>query len=216
MSLVASANSASSFEICPEGVHIGRCNRIIDLGTQSWEFKGAPKSGRKIIIGWETPTVTTVEGKAHTLINKYTLSLGENATLRKDLQSWRGRAFTPVELEGFELTNLLNAPCMLNVVHQKKGEKTYANISSIIPLPGGMVAPQLTSKPFIFSLSDFNAEVFEGLADYFKNQIMASPEYAAIVNGTVAPHDNFATGGKVQDGDIPFDNPYRGKYSYVV
>jgi len=34
---------------------------------------------------------------------RYTMSLGEQSTLRKDLESWRGKKFTPEELQGFDL-----------------------------------------------------------------------------------------------------------------
>lgn len=203
MSLIASAKGNASFEICPEGVHVARCARIIDLGTQSWEHMGKPKSGRKIFIGWEMPELKDSEGRSQTVIKKYTLSLHEKADLRKDLQNWRGRAFTAAELEAFDIANLVNKPCMLNIVHERKGDKTYANVTSVIPLPGAMTAPALTGKSFVFTLSDFDAEVFDGLSNGMKNMIMASPEYAAVTGGSIAPA---AAVGNLAYGDdtVPF------------
>ena len=40
---------------------------------------------------------------ARTISATYTLSLGERSNLRKMLESWRSRAFTPEELQGFDL-----------------------------------------------------------------------------------------------------------------
>jgi hypothetical protein len=200
MSLIASAKS-NDFEICPEGVHGARCNRIIDLGTQSWDYLGKPKTGRKIWIFWEAPEVLNKEGKPFTIAKKYTLSLSEKAALRLDLQSWRGRKFTPEELEGFDIAKLLKAPCLLNIVHDVQPDKTYANISSIMPLPGSMTVPQLSAAPLLFSLSAFNADVYNTLSDGLKKSIASSPEYAEATGAAPAPS---AGRSDIQDDDIPF------------
>jgi hypothetical protein len=71
--------------------------------------------------------------------NRYTLSLNEKATLRKHLEAWRGKLFTPAELEGFDLENLLGANCQLQVIHNLSDQgRTFANIQAIVPLGKGM------------------------------------------------------------------------------
>ena len=72
-------------------------------------------------------------------MSRYTLSLHENAALRRDLQSWRGRAFTETELAGFDLKTVLGVPCMITLVHSPDGK--YANIQAVAGLPKGMEAP---------------------------------------------------------------------------
>ena len=42
------------------------------------------------------------DGKPFLVRRRYTASLHEKSALRKDLESWRGRAFTNVELDGFK------------------------------------------------------------------------------------------------------------------
>jgi hypothetical protein len=197
MSIVAAASGNSSFELCPAGVTVARCYRIIDLGTQTWDFKGKQKSGRKVIINWETAELDS-EGRPLMVGNKYTVSLHEKAVLRKDLQAWRGRAFTEAELGGFDITKLLGAPCMLNIIHSDDGK--YANISSLMPVPKGMAVPPAHNKAVIFSLSDFDQEVFDSLSDGLKNTIKQSPEYQAIAFAGDAQE---ATGsGKVELDDV--------------
>ena len=46
-------------------------------------------------------------------------------------QAWRGRAFTPGELMGFDLANVVGVPCMVSIVHAsgRKGG-TFANVAS--------------------------------------------------------------------------------------
>ena len=200
MSLIASA-SGKDFENAPEGVAVSRCYRIIDLGTQVSDFQGQRKSAHKILISWELLGTSNSEGKPFTIGKKYTLSLSDKATLRKDLEAWRGRKFTPAELEGFDISKLINAPCMLNVIHAEKDGKTYANIGSIMPLAGGMVAPQLTQDKVLFSLGDFVQQVFDGLSDGLKKMIAASPEYNEATGlASSAP----APAGGPDDDDIPF------------
>ena len=46
-------DKGGNFERCPSGLHLSRCYRIIDLGTQRSEYKGAVKYLRKIMLAWE-------------------------------------------------------------------------------------------------------------------------------------------------------------------
>jgi hypothetical protein len=64
--------------------------------------------------------------------------LHEKARLRKDLESWRGRAFTDAELKNFDLEVLIGANCLLNVVQSSKNGSTYANVSAVMPIKKGM------------------------------------------------------------------------------
>ena len=84
------------------------------------------------------------DGKPFLIKKDYRASLHEKAGLRKDLEAWRGRPFTNVELQGFDLENVVGAPCMLNVIH-KQGSKggTFSNIAGIMPLAKGFT----TLKP---------------------------------------------------------------------
>jgi hypothetical protein len=64
--------------------------------------------------------------------SKFTLSLHEKASLRKILQSWRGKAFTPEELKKFDVTTILGKPCLITVTHEPKdGGGVYANVGAV-------------------------------------------------------------------------------------
>lgn len=199
MSLIAS-NTGKSFELCPTGVTASRCSRIIDLGTQAVVAKGTTKYRRQILINWETANLSS-EGKPLSVGNKYTLSLDEKANLRKALEAWRGRKFTEKELAGFDVSKLLSAPALLNIVHSDDGK--YANIASIMPLPGGMSAPELSIAPVLFSLNDFDQEIFDSLSDGLKAIIQKSPEYAEAV-GSGVDNGSKPGVGDLDDDAIPF------------
>lgn len=98
------------------------------------------------------------------------------------LESWRGKPFTPEELAGFDLKNVLGLSCFVGVVHETKGDKTYANLASVMKLPKGMPAGAGELNPVAFDLAAPDWQVFAGLSSRLQGQIAESPEYAAIPN----------------------------------
>jgi len=112
MALTASDTGGGNFKRVPAGAHIARCFSVIDCGTQTTNGQYGVTTNRKIRLAWEIfgedennePLVVEYDGVTRPMtINKtYTLSLGEKASLRKDLSAWRGRDFTEEELKGFK------------------------------------------------------------------------------------------------------------------
>jgi hypothetical protein len=164
-----------------DGVYQAVTTQIIDLGTQFNEHFG--KSTHQVMITWEIPELTIKfekDGKEieapRVISKKYTLSLGEKANLRKDLQSWRGRAFTDQELEGFDLLNVLEKNCMLQIINTTKDGKTYSNISSILPLYKGMTPIPPYNKAQYFSISE-GFDIPDSIPQWIKDVIMKSEEF---------------------------------------
>lgn len=190
----ASDSGSGTFEQAPEGTHMARCYKLIDLGTQLREFQGEAKKSRQIIIGWELPgeLMTTGEyaGQPFTTSKFYTLSLHEKATLRAHLKNWRGKDFTPAELEGFELKNLLGKACMVSIVTSDKGR---AQVGGVMALPKGMTVPDAVNPPVYFSLDpdEFDQAVFDSFSDKMKGLITPSDEYKAR-NSKAAPANEAA------------------------
>ena len=177
MAFIAS-NTGTSFEMTPQGVHIARCYKMIDIGTQDSEFQGVKSKKHKIIIAWELLGDERMEdGRPFSQQQRYTLSLHENAALRKDLQAWRGKAFTPEEEAQFDVSKVLGAYCMLNIVHTSENGKDYANIGSFMPLPIGMPKPDGVNELQLFDIDNPDMEVFATFGDKLKATIMAAPEW---------------------------------------
>jgi hypothetical protein len=172
------------FEQAPVGSHVARCVKIIDIGTQKGEYQGQANIRRQCIVGWELPLELMKEGdhagKPFTVSRFYTASLGEKANLRKDLENWRGRAFTEQELMGFASKNILGKPCMLSVTHNDKGK---ARVTGVMALPKGMQVPDQINPSVYFSLDEFDQAVFDALSDGYKKLIQSSPEYQHIASG---------------------------------
>lgn len=182
------------YQVVPAGNLVARCYSIIDLGTQKWSSAYGDKEARKIQIGFEFPYDKAIfneeKGEQPFIITQeFTLSFHEKASLLKFLVSWRGKSFTDEELKKFHPQNILNAPCLLNVIHNEKnvnGEKRiYANIASVSPLPKNMECPPLTNKIINFSLLPneqgmLDTNTFDSLPEYIQNKIKSSPEYQAL------------------------------------
>src|SRR4051794_3571047 len=116
MGIIAKANGGD-FVLCPAGAHAGVCVDVIDLGIVESEFNGEKKKAHKVRVVWQIEEEQD-NGKRFTAGKRYTLSLHEKATLRKDLESWRGRPFTNQELDGFDLEKLLGIGALINVIHE--------------------------------------------------------------------------------------------------
>ncbi len=51
--------------------------------------------------------------------------------------------------EGFDIEKLVGKNCLINIVHNTKGDKTYANISGVMALPKGteQMIPENKNEP---------------------------------------------------------------------
>ena len=183
------APSGNDFELAPAGTFLAVCYRIIDLGTQKTTFNGKEKEQHKILISWELADEFMSDSKPFMIGQRYTWSMSEKATLRKHLESWRGKAFTDADFagppNGFNIRNILGKGCLLTIAHKEKDDKNYANITGIGKLMKGMTAPA-PSNPQMFlwletELWDVNA--YNILGDGLKKIIAESPEYDAITHG---------------------------------
>ena len=179
MSLTVNAGNGGGgdFEQCPAGSFAARCYQIIDLGHQTFEWKGEAKVAPKVRITWEL-NEPMQDGRPFSISREYTASIGDKANLRKDLEAWRGRPFTATELQNFSLENVLGAPCLLGVVHKpsKDGSKVYANVGSIMALPKGMACPELVNPAVKFDIGEFDQNIFNSLSSYVQKKILMSKE----------------------------------------
>lgn len=138
MSMIAKDSGSVNIEKLEGGVYTAVSQLIIDLGLQvSEKFD---KTQRKFMMVWVIlgeEVELNGQKQPRTISKEYSFSLNEKSTLRKDLQAWRGKAFTEEELQGFNLLNILNKACQLQILLEEKNGKKYNNIASIMALPKG-------------------------------------------------------------------------------
>ena len=127
------------FPLPDEGTVQAVCAGVWDLGVQEVEYNGKKKHQHKIVIAWELDQLidapdSDYHNMPYMLSKTYTLSLYENANLRKDLESWRGKPFDEQTVQqGFDVEKLYSLNCFVGVIHVTKNGRTFANISSILP-----------------------------------------------------------------------------------
>lgn len=138
MPIVATAGNSEKFEPAPSGLHQGVCVDVVDMGVLEVIYAGKTKKQHKVRIVWQLDQAMDT-GKPFIVQKRYTLSLHEKSSMRKELEGWRGRPFTPDELAGFDLEEkLIGANAQLNIQHVVKDGTTYANVVGIVPLGKGM------------------------------------------------------------------------------
>lgn len=203
MAILAKDSGGGDFTPCPAGTHFAICNMVVDLGHQMVNFEGKETIQRKVFLRWELPDELMDGGAPFTIGRSYTLSLSSKATLRNVLEAWRGKPFTKDELEGFDIESVLGTACQLQVIHDEKGDKTYANVKAVIGLSKGDKARAKDLKPHnqlvTYSIDTPNPQVFESLPKWLKEK---------ITNRVEAPGKKPAQAAPVVDPDLDDDIPF--------
>lgn len=138
MSMIVKENGGVDIPKLEAGVYTAYSSMLVDLGVQRSEKFN--KDTRKFRIVW---TIMNEEVEINgekiprTISKEYSFSLNEKSSLRKDLQAWRGQPFTEEELLGFDLKNILNKACQLQIIVENRDEKSFNNIAGIMALPKG-------------------------------------------------------------------------------
>lgn len=187
---INATNNGTVRELIPAGNYVARCYQMIEIGTVTDTVMGKQVTAKKVRIGWELPEELRVfnpeKGEQPLVISKeYTLSMNEKSNLRKDLKSWRGKDFTEDEAKCFDITKLIGAACMLNIIHKPSASdptKVYEQIAGLTPLPKSMKAPPAINPVFLLSYDDFDSKAFSSLPDFIKTKMQSSMEFQAISN----------------------------------
>lgn len=194
---IIAENKGSDYVLIPAGNHIARCYAMVEIGTIKEEAGiYAGKELHKVRLTWETPHECHDFGKGlqpFSVSKEFTLSMNEKATLRKMLESWRGKSFSEEEAKRFDITKLLGLPCMINVIHKTSGKGSqYADISSIATLPKGLEAPAQVNESYVLSYDNWNQNIFDSLPEFIQTKIKSSKQYVAMKSPghTEAPQES--------------------------
>lgn len=210
----------SSIEPVPVGSHKARCFCVCDIGTHKITYPGKPtKDVRQIRIAWELPECRMEfedDGKKidkpRVIGKDYTFSTYSESALSKHVTPWMGSCG-----DDFDFTALLMEPCLLNVVHKTKGEKTYANIGAIMQLPSGVVVPELENEVIYYSIQENGKELPQAIIGnermkWLQDKIESSNEWArmnhagqvmGLSQGQMDAHDD-ASSEQFNDDGTPF------------
>lgn len=171
----------------PEGQYLALCIDVYDAGW--WEKMEGDGWAQKCKIVFVLDD-NDDEGKPYLLDIFETLSLHEKANLHKLLVSWRGKAFTPEQLKGFDLETLVNVGALIQVVHKpKKNGGARAMVGAIMLPPKGS---QLPSAPANY------------VRDRDREEPFADKHPAPKGAGTSTSDDGADDALNDEDDDLPF------------
>ena len=200
------SDTTKDFKIAPAGNHLARLYSCIDLGHQSVDWKGETKIMHKMVFTWELhgdddagEPLKTDDGKPLIVSKRYTVSLGDQARLRQDLEAWSGKKMTAEDRKNFDVRNLLGKFCMLSVVHSEDGK--YANVSGISAVPTALRSslPEPINAVTHFWLQEFDQAKYDALPKYYKEKITESSEWRGKQKREQEDASN-----PMPDDDIPF------------
>lgn len=194
---LTATKQASSFEMTPAGAQVARCYRVIDLGTQTTSWEGQTKKQHKVMVSWELlGDERMADGRPFAVSKRYTVSTHEKSNMRKDMEAWRGKPFSPAEEAQFNIGNVIGAYCLLNVTHKDAPDgNTYANVASLMPVPKGLPKPVAVNPNQVFDIDDPDMAMYETFSDKLKSTIASADEWGRKT--TTKNVDNF-------DNDIPW------------
>ncbi|MFV2057330.1 MAG: phage replication initiation protein, NGO0469 family [Thiohalomonadales bacterium] len=208
--------SKATFEGVSEGTHVAVCVKVIDIGLQDSPYG----TKQQVLIEFEVPgerveytdeSGTTKEGPK-TIGKFYNFTLVDGSNLRKDMESWRGKAFKDDELMNdagdpiWDVGKVLRAPCQLGIIKNEKGKSL---INGIMGLPKGFPAPAIEGEAFVYDAEhpENLTKLSDGLQKIIAKQITPikgdSKDFAnqSLPLQTVAPPPGV---GDDFDDDIPF------------
>jgi len=212
MGVTARVPEGRDIELIPQETYQGVCYAVVDFGTQHITFGDVSTDKERVLIGWEIPAVRieiTKDGKVldlpRAISKEFTLSLHKKSNLRPLLESWRGKAFTKEEEEGFHLKNVLGVNCMLQVLHGigKRTGDPYAYVANVSKLYAGLEKVEPENKLQYFNFEEHD-EIPDNIPDWMVKKIKDSYEYHEKFGEPLPPPDTEGL-PEIDDGaDIPF------------
>lgn len=117
---------------------------------------------------------------------EYAKFFSRNAGLRKNLESWRGRAFKTEELEGFFLGNVIGKKCNVNIIHKVSHiGNPYMKISQLAKYRSDPRFDKLKSlrDEIVLSLEpgEFKQILFDAIPNTMRENIKTTPEYKKLM-----------------------------------
>lgn len=186
----------SKFKPHPEGQHVAQCVDTIDLGEKVQDFPGSiPYLAPVCALIFRTGERNEETGDYIDIGKEYTVSMGEKANLRKDLEQWRGKPYTKEQVEaGVPLDKLTGNFALITVAHRVSGkQRTYANITAIVGIPKQMAGA-------VQRYTDYER------ADFWAKKKEEYAEAAAKFKAENAPKQDRPVAAILADGDddLPF------------
>jgi len=119
----------------PNGMHAAVCSYVIDCGVWRRESQYGLTHNRELYLRFELPECLMPDGPhegkpAEIGVKYWNWSMFKKSKLRKQLESWRSKAFTDEEADEFDIEKVLGMAAELNVMMNEGG---YPTVDAILP-----------------------------------------------------------------------------------
>lgn len=206
MELPAHTGGSSAPPLEPD-IYQARCHMMAYVGTQEDDYQGTVSERPKVVLGFTLPTEVYEfeEGQGEKPYQKskaYTFSLGRKANLRRDLEKWRGQAWSE-DWPDFDIEDVLGTAVRISTVQNEDGSRWY--ISDFIRAKKQSDCPPLTEAPISYDIRKHDEEAFQRLPKFVQDMAREAPEWhendSDQPNATPQTEDHQVT---EDDDDIPF------------
>jgi hypothetical protein len=126
----------------PAVSHTAVCVYVLYLALKTTVWQGKEKTLPKVAFVFQIGKKTD-DGKPFTVWVRFTASFHKKSKLTEALKIWLGKELSDQEKDNLDLETLVGKPALISVIHANKNGSVFANISSIIPLPDGLVPPAI-------------------------------------------------------------------------
>lgn len=189
------ATSSSGPRKLPDtGTQVATIVQIVDIGTQTVVYQGEEKKQRKVRFVWELPEQLSQDDEGRDrpalIAKEFTLSTHERATLSGVIEKLTGKALTPEERTGYDVSKHLGDSCLVTITHKPRrdGSGEYAAIDGVSKLMKGQKKPAKYMPQVAWSVSAGRDAVFAKFPEWLKEKIEASAEFSK----------------RTDDDDVPF------------
>ena len=167
------------------GVYPARVVQILDLGLQPQRsYRGQAKPPAYMVsITYELVDVFMVDEDGNEIEDKPRWVSEEFPiySLEADMAKSTKRyyALDPEEVHEGDFSKLLDTPCNVTIVINRKGDKVYTNVANISAMRPRDAAkcPELQNEARFFDLDDPDMEVFKALPKWIQEKISSNLEF---------------------------------------
>ena len=207
MPIIATAKGGVDHEPCPIGMQQAVCSFVCELGHEhnTMHNNWSPK----VCLVFELAELMQ-DSRTFAISRNFTISLSDKAHLRAVLESWRGKAFTPEELAGFDVERVKGKSCLLNIVEydKQKGGKGR-KIASISPLMKGMTPLAVFNKEPPKWIAEQKAK---NDAAYAAAMAKAGDEEPVVIVDEAPPQQARQPQRLATEGRVPLSEPVTPQY----
>ena len=165
-----------SREQIPEGTYLARLLWLTDLGERpEFNYKGTIiPSAYKIEFTYELVSTKMNSGKPFVISediknnNWEDVNTGKRSTFISRCRSLLG---TDYKKAVEDPSILLGCPCSVTIVHNQNGYPKIDGQAGVGSVMQGVEVPELTNKPYIFSLDEPDMEIWDSFPEFKQNKI---------------------------------------------